>query len=141
MARAIDWALEREQEQGGAFLTVNVGAESWNFQMRELAQAVVDAVDGAELELSPDSQPDRRSYKVGFARFESLAPAHQPQVSLEETIHELVAALRQIRFSDTNFRRSSTYVRLNLLNTLRRQGLLSEDLRWADAARPTAVDA
>jgi nucleoside-diphosphate-sugar epimerase len=141
MSRAIDWALGRELDDGGASLTINVGSASWNFQMRELAQAVVEVVDGASLELASGAQPDRRSYKVDFTRFEALAPGHQPQVSLEETIHELAAALHQIGFNDSEFRRSSNFIRLNLLNAFRRTGLLSEDLRWADAPRPTAVDA
>jgi nucleoside-diphosphate-sugar epimerase len=140
MARAIDWALRREPENGGAFLVVNVGSEAWNFQMHELAQAVVEAVDGATLEFSPNAQPDRRSYKVDFTRFVSLAPDHQPRVSLEEAVHELAAALRAMAFDDTDFRRSSTFVRLNLLNSLRREGALSQELRWTEWPHPHTGD-
>jgi nucleoside-diphosphate-sugar epimerase len=139
MARAIDWALDRQRENGDAFLEVNVGAEASNFQVVELARAVVDAVDGAQLELSPQAHPDRRSYKVDFGRFESLAPDHQPRVSLEEAITELVDALVRIGFRDTDFRSNSDLVRLNVLSRLRRDGLLDDDLRWARAARPAAV--
>lgn len=139
MARAVAWALQRETEAGGPFLAVNVGSDSWNYQMRHLAEAVVAAVDGAELQLSPDAQPDRRSYRVDFGLFETLAPEHQPQVGVEETIHELVHALRAIGFQDTEFRRNPSYVRLSLLDALRRDGLLTDDLRWADAAPLAAV--
>jgi nucleoside-diphosphate-sugar epimerase len=139
MARAIDWAIDRRTSDGDPFVAVNVGTDSWNFQVLELAQAVVEAVDGARLELSPSAHPDRRSYKVDFSRFKSLAPDHQPQVSLEGTIHELVAALRKIGFDDTDFRQNSDLVRLNVLSWLRRDGVLEEDLRWADAARPAVV--
>lgn len=141
MARAIDWALERGSEDGGAFLAVNVGSDSWNFQMRELAQAVVQEVEGSSLELTPGAQPDRRSYKVDFTRFETLAPDHQPRVSLEEAIQEVVTGLRAIGFDDVGFRHSSTFVRLNLLNSLRRDGVLSDELRWTDTARTATVDA
>jgi hypothetical protein len=113
---------------------VNVGSESWNYQMRELAEAVVAAVDGAELQLSSDAQPDRRSYRVDFGLFEALAPEHQPQVGVEETIDELVRALRAIGFHDTEFRRNPSFVRLSLLDALLRDGILTDDLRWADAA-------
>jgi nucleoside-diphosphate-sugar epimerase len=135
MARAIDWALDRRSADTDAFLAVNVGAEKSNFQILELAQAVVDAVDAAELELSPQAQPDRRSYKVDFASFEALAPDHQPCVTIEEAIHELVEALRRIGFRDADFRRGSDLVRLNVLRRLRRDGLLEEDLRWTGATR------
>jgi nucleoside-diphosphate-sugar epimerase len=139
MALAADWAIDRRSEDGGAFLTVNVGAEASNFQMIELARAVVEAVDGAELEVSADAQPDRRSYKVDFGRFEELAPHHQPRVSLEQTIHELVEALRRIDFRDTGFRTDSELIRLNVLRRLLSEGLLRKDLRWAEA--PSAVAA
>ncbi|MFL6028992.1 MAG: NAD-dependent epimerase/dehydratase family protein [Gaiellaceae bacterium] len=141
MARAIDWAVEREADGSGAFLALNVGADSWNFQMRELAEAVVAVVAGAELEISGDAQPDRRSYRVSFARFEALAPDHQPRVNLEAAIEELVTALRQMEFSDRDFRSSSRHVRLNLLNALRRDGLLTEDLRWVDVPQRVATPA
>jgi nucleoside-diphosphate-sugar epimerase len=140
MARAIDWGLDRRSDHGGAFLVVNVGAEASNFQMLELARAVVDAVDGTELEVSAQAQPDRRSYKVDFRRFEDLAPDHQPRVSLEQTIEELVEALRRIDFRDTEFRSRSELVRLNVLRRLRDEGLLAPDLRWAVAA-PAALAA
>ena len=139
MALASDWAIDRRSEDGSAFLAVNVGAEASNFQMIELARAVVDAVDGAELEVSADAQPDRRSYKVDFSRFEELAPDHQPRVSLEQTIRELVEALRRIDFRDTAFRTDSELVRLNVLRRLLSEGLLRDDLRWAEA--PSTVTA
>ena len=140
MALAADWAIDRRSEDGGAFLAVNVGAEASNFQMIELARAVVDAVDGAELEVSADAQPDRRSYKVDFSRFEGLAPDHQPRVSLEQTIHELVEALRRIGFRDTAFRTDSELVRLNVLRRLLDEGLLREDLRWAEVPSTVAAE-
>ena len=140
MALASDWAIDRRSEDGSAFLAVNVGAEASNFQMIELARAVVDAVDGAELEVSADAQPDRRSYKVDFSRFEELAPDHQPRVSLEQTIRELVEALRRIDFRDTAFRTDSELVRLNVLRRLLSEGLLRDDLRWAEAPSTVAAE-
>jgi len=136
MAAAVDWALGRRSDEGGSFLAVNVGAEASNFQMIELARAVAAGVDGAEVEISAEAQPDRRSYKVDFSLFEALAPDHQPRVSLEETIDELVDALRRIDFRDADFRTGSELVRLNVLRRLREDGLLDEDLRWVAAARP-----
>jgi hypothetical protein len=61
-------------------------------------------------------------------------------VSLEQTIEELVEALRRIDFRDTEFRSRSELVRLNVLRRLRDEGLLAPDLRWAVAA-PAALAA
>jgi nucleoside-diphosphate-sugar epimerase len=140
MARAIDWALARDESAEGPMLTVNVGADDWNYQVRELAEAVVAAVDGAELEIAAQAQPDRRSYRVSFHRFAALAPDHQPRSTLEETVRELIDGLRRIGFADADFR-NSALMRLNVLDRLRRDDLLAEDLSWARAARPAPISA
>jgi nucleoside-diphosphate-sugar epimerase len=138
MARAVDWALGRDPAAGGPFLSVNVGASDCNYQVRELAEAVVAAVEGAELEIAPGAQPDRRSYRVSFERFAALAPDHQPRHSLEESVRGLVDGLRRIGFSDPDFR-SSDLIRLNVLDRLRSSGLLDEELAWADVPRRASV--
>jgi nucleoside-diphosphate-sugar epimerase len=138
MARAIEWALSRDDTAGGPMLTVNVGADHWNYQVRELAEAVVDAVDGAELEIAAQAQPDRRSYRVSFEQFASLAPDYQPRFSLERTVRDLVNGLQRIGFTDAEFR-TSALIRLNVLERLRRDGLVGNDLSWADPARATPI--
>jgi nucleoside-diphosphate-sugar epimerase len=135
MARAVDWAIDRNAETGGAFLAVNTGSARWNYQIRELAETVASVLGGVEVSLSPDAAPDRRSYRVGFDLFEQLAPDHQPQVELEEAIQDLADGLRSIGFADTAFR-DSPLVRLGVLAELRAGGLLTDDLSWAGAARP-----
>ena len=89
MARAFDWAIDRSASNGGEFLVVNAGSNVWNYQIRELAEAVANAVPGATVEINKNAAPDKRSYRVDFSLFESLAPDHQPQVTLEQAIAEL----------------------------------------------------
>jgi nucleoside-diphosphate-sugar epimerase len=137
MARAVEWALARDGDTDGPSLVLNVGADDWNYQMRELAEAVAAAVDGTELEIAAQAQPDSRSYRVSFGRFASLAPDHQPRSTLEETVLGLVEGLQRIGFADTDFR-NSTLIRLNALDRLRRDRLLADDLTWVDA-RPEAI--
>lgn len=133
MARAIDWAVEREHTNGGSFLAVNAGSDGWNYQVRELAEAVARAIPDVELSIPAEAAPDRRSYRVSFAKFRELAPDHQPQVDLETTIEDLRRGLETIGFSDENFR-ASPLVRLHVLNELRRRGRLAADLSWAISA-------
>src|SRR5262249_37549766 len=114
----------------GDFLSVNVGDDSWNHQVRDLATAVADVLPGIEVSVNTAAAKDTRSYRVSFARFCRLAPDHQPQLRLHETISGLAEGLERMRFADENFR-ESLLVRLNALSDLRRRGLLNDDLAWS----------
>lgn len=131
MARAIDWAIQRDGVDGGDFLAVNVGSNAWNFQVKELAEAVAQVVPDVAISINKDAQPDKRSYRVDFGLFEKLAPEHQPQVDLLAAIGELKDGLQTMGFADENFR-SSKFMRLKVLTSLREQGLLDNNLEWTD---------
>lgn len=129
MARSVEWALTRGADQGGRYVAVNVGSTAWTYQVRELADAAARAVPGTEVSINSAAPPDKRSYKVDFSLFESIAPAHQPQVSLEQAIDDLKSGLARMAFSDTNFR-SSQAMRLKVLEKHIAEGRLTEQLRW-----------
>lgn len=114
MARAIDWASARPRDNGGRYLAVNAGSDDRNYQVRDLAQAVADAVPGARVSINLSAPADSRSYRVDFALYKSLAPHHQPQVDLGRSIRNLIAGLRRMKFDDADFR-SSPLIRLNVL--------------------------
>ncbi len=129
MARAIEWALIRDQKAGGRVLSVNVGSDVWNYQVKDLAHAVAEAVPGTSVSINQQAQPDTRSYKVDFSLFSSLAPNHQPQVTLEQSILWLREGLAAMGFADREFR-SSPFMRLKMLQGHIDAGRLSPDLRW-----------
>jgi nucleoside-diphosphate-sugar epimerase len=130
MARAIDWAIHRKNSNGGDFLTVNAGSDSWNYQVKTLAETVAEIIPGVEVSINQSAQPDRRSYKVDFSLFKSLAPEHQTRYDLPTTIKELQAGLEEMHFADRDFRKSHL-MRLNTLSALKNNKLLTDDLRWA----------
>jgi nucleoside-diphosphate-sugar epimerase len=130
MARAIEWALERTRQDGGEFLAINVGSDEWNYQVRELAEAVARLVPGVKVEINRNAQPDKRSYRVSFEKFRRLAKAHQPQVDLRLAIEDLMQGLQRMNFQDSNFRQSQ-FMRLNVLKQLKQDGHLTEDLSWS----------
>jgi nucleoside-diphosphate-sugar epimerase len=140
MARAFEWAITRpagRRAHAGAanerFLAVNVGADQWNFQVAELAEAVRAVIPGTEVEINREAPPDKRSYRVDFARFRALAPRHQPEVTLHQAIRDIQAGLLAMGFRDADFR-SSHLMRLNVLQKALDQGRLRPDLRWAPPA-------
>ena len=129
MARAIDWAISRDRSIASDFLAVNVGSDAWNYQIRDLAEAVARAIPGTLVSINKDAQPDKRSYRVNFDLFKKLAPAYQPAIGLAESVQELKTGLEDIGFRDGDFR-SSKYMRLNILTELQKKGLLNEKFEW-----------
>jgi nucleoside-diphosphate-sugar epimerase len=138
MARAISWAIGRKPEKGGKFLAVNAGRDESNYQVRELAEAVAWQAGGTKVSINANAPPDKRSYKVDFALFKSLAPAYIPQVSLDESIRRLLAGLQAMSFADKDFR-NSHYVRLKTLERHMAAGRLGPDLRWLHRPRARAA--
>jgi nucleoside-diphosphate-sugar epimerase len=130
MARAIDWAIRRESKHGGEFLAVNTGCNEWNYQVKDLAEAVSAVIPGVDISINKDAQPDKRSYRVSFDLFKKLAPDYQPEVDLVTTIKDLKYGLEAMNFNNPDFR-NSKFMRLKVLTHLRNKGLLTEKLEWS----------
>ena len=129
MARAIDWAIGRKIDCGGSFLAVNIGSDEWNYQVKDLAEAVAKVIHGVEISINKDAQPDKRSYRVNFDLFKKLAPEYQPKVDLISTIKELQNGLEAMGFANSDFR-NSRFMRLKVLTDLMERGLLNNQLEW-----------
>jgi len=140
MARAIEWGITREAANGGSMLIVNVGSDERNHQVQELAEAVTAAVPGTSVSINQNAPPDRRSYRVDFSRFRQLAPEHQSQETLRDSIAGLVAGLKAIGFSDADFRRSAKMIRLNALSSLIEHDVMSPDLHWRQTPASSSSD-
>ena len=130
MARAIEWAVMRSNMDNNKFIAVNVGCNEWNYQVKELANAVAEIIPGISVSINKEAAPDKRSYRVNFDLYRKLAPNHQPQVTLKQSIKELQNGLETMKFKDPEFR-SSRLMRLKMLKELREQKALDENLRWA----------
>ena len=129
MARAIDWAVNRKSDNGGALLILNTGSDQWNYQVKELAQAVATEIPGTKVKVNINAVPDNRSYKVDFSKFRQMAPNHQPQISLSQTVKELRDGLIAMGFVDSDFH-NSDFIRLNVLKNHISSNVLTQDLNW-----------
>lgn len=126
MARAIQWALERE---GAPFLAINVGSNAWTWQIGDLARDVADILGDVDVSINAEAQRDLRSYRVDFSLFEKLAPDYQPQKAFNEAVLELKDQVKTMEFNGRPFR-ESPYIRLNVLRDLIASKRLSSDLCW-----------
>ncbi|MEJ1929520.1 SDR family oxidoreductase [Nostoc sp. NIES-2111] len=127
MAVAMEWSATRSLADGGNYLVVNTGADQWNYQVRELADAVAEAIPGTEVSVNPSAPPDKRSYRVDFGLFKSLAPNHQPRHTLQSSIEGLVEGLRSMGFADERYRESDL-IRLHIVSKLLDKGEVDEKL-------------
>ena len=128
MARAIEWAIVRNKTDLN-FLAINAGSDQWNYQVKDLAQAVLDIIPGTEVFINKDAAPDKRSYRVSFELFKSLAPDHQPVYTLHHAIKELRDGLTAMNFQDGDFR-NSLLMRLKVLTKLQENDYINEALIW-----------
>lgn len=131
MARAIDWAVQRDHRDGGPYLTLNVGSDTWNYQVKDLAAAVARVVPNVDVTINRDAQPDKRSYRVNFDKFTKLAQGFLPAVDLQNAVADLRDGLQAMKFQDSDFR-AGEFVRLVTLKRLREGGHLTNSLEWAD---------
>jgi nucleoside-diphosphate-sugar epimerase len=129
MARAIDWAIGRELHDGGQFLICNTGSNIWNYTVKELAEYVSQRLDNVSMSVNKDAPADKRSYRVNFDLFSSLAPNHTPIMDVVTTINELKDGLNDIDFNDVDFRKSN-FMRLNVLNDFLDKEKLDSKLNW-----------
>lgn len=129
MARTIDWALHRQESQGGKFLICNTGSNEWNYTVKQLAEHVQKKFEDIEVSINHAAPPDKRSYRVNFDLFASYANGHLPVYDIDNTITEIKSGLEDIQFNDVNFR-SSRLMRLNVLNKFLDKRKLNENLSW-----------
>jgi nucleoside-diphosphate-sugar epimerase len=129
MALAIDWAIGRDSAEGGLFLALNSGSNEWNYQVRELAEAVAQVIPGVEVSINKDAQPDKRSYQVDFGLYRKLARDYQPRITLKAAIEDLAGRLESMQFNDSDFR-NSQLIRLKVLSKHCATGRLNNQLEW-----------
>lgn len=128
MSRAIDWAVNRELKENH-FLALNIGKDDWNFTIRELAESVKSVIPNVDISFASDASPDKRSYKVDFSLFKSLAADFQPIQKIDGTIKEIADGISDSDFRNPNFR-DSYLSRLSTLKYLTNKNLINSNLEW-----------
>ena len=129
MSTAIDWGISRQADSSNQFLAINVGRTEWNYQVKDLADAVKELMPDVAIEINTEAAPDKRSYRVNFSQYADMAPDHMPQVDLMQSIKELKAGLEKICFNNPDFR-NSQFMRLKVLTSHQEKGLLTDQLEW-----------
>lgn len=129
MCEAIHWAVHRNNTVVPSFLAINVGFNSWNFTVRDLADIVARQIIGSKVQLGNSAPVDNRSYKVDFSMYRKLSGINRQRSDIEGVISGLV---KLITNSNENliFMRESDYIRLVTLRKYVAQGMLDHQLSW-----------
>jgi len=128
MALSMYWALKERYKIKKNFLIVNVGKNSMNFSIKQIALRVQKYYPKAMIEFG-DSGPDKRSYKVDFSLYKKIAKNYQPVYDLDKSIIEINKCLKKIGISNLK-KNYKKYFRLNILKKLKKQKKISSNLNW-----------
>ena len=107
----------------------NVGRNSENYRISEVAEIVRDAVSDSQLTYEPGAGPDPRCYRVDFGKIESGLPGFDPQWTVARGVDQLLEAYRQIGLEQQDLE-GDRYLRIKHISRLLADGLIDSDLRW-----------
>jgi nucleoside-diphosphate-sugar epimerase len=104
----------------------NVGAESNNLTVAEIAQSVVEVVPGAKLMITGETGADPRSYRVDFSAFRH-ALGFEAKWTISDGAAELYKEYVSAGLTAEDF--AKKFTRLPHLESLRAGGVLDESMR------------
>jgi nucleoside-diphosphate-sugar epimerase len=106
----------------------NVGCDTENYRIRELAQIVADVVPGCHLEYASDAGPDTRCYRVSFAKINKVLPDFKPVWNARKGAEQLYAAYKSSKVTLEEFE-GPRYQRIGHIKKLIADGILDSSLR------------
>lgn len=121
-------SADRERIHNQAF---NVGANSDNYTVRDLAEIVRETVPGSAVEYAGGATSDPRNYRVDFTKFVTAFPAAAPKWNARLGAAELYAAFAAHGLTFEEFQ-SRKYIRLAQFKHLIDLGSLDATLRWKE---------
>ncbi|MEU4797887.1 SDR family oxidoreductase [Streptomyces sp. NPDC023327] len=126
IATAFTAALEapREAVHDRAF---NIGSETNNVTVAEIAEQVAEAVSGAKVVITGENGADPRSYRVDFSRFRAAIPGFACAWTVERGALELADAYREHGLTREAF--EQRFTRLAVLRAATGAGTIDDTLR------------
>ena len=110
----------------------NVGVDSENYQVSDLAEIVRETVPDCEVEYAGSGDPDPRSYRVDFGKLGRALPKLRLEWTARRGAEELHRAYRAVGLTLEQFE-GDRYIRLKHLKLLLDRGRLDDALRWRSA--------
>lgn len=106
----------------------NVGQDSENYRVREIAQIVADAFPGCEVSAGPPTA-DNRSYRVSFARIHSELPGFKCSHTAADGARQFRELFERIQFGPESYK-FRAFTRLKQLQYLQATKQIDADFFW-----------
>lgn len=116
----------------------NVGRNEENYQVRDVAQIVAEAVPDSRVTYAPGGGPDPRSYRVDFSKLSRVLPELELTWTVRHGAESLADAYRRegLGLEDLT---GSRFTRIRRILELKEHGELNDSLRWVRAPAPASV--
>jgi nucleoside-diphosphate-sugar epimerase len=114
-------------------LAFNVGSNSENYRISELADIVKETVPDCRIEFASDAGPDKRCYRADFTKFAETFPDCRPKWTARKGAAELYAAYRKTGLDLEDFE-GPRFKRIEHIKQLLASGRLDSTLRWTALA-------
>jgi nucleoside-diphosphate-sugar epimerase len=105
----------------------NVGSTAENYQIRDVASIVEDAVSGASFEMAGTAGPDIRDYRVNCDKLKTAVPSYETRWTVASGAAELVEAFRRFGLTEEQF--LGSLLRIKHIKGEQDAGRLDDDLR------------
>jgi nucleoside-diphosphate-sugar epimerase len=119
-------AVPREVIHNQAF---NVGLNSENYQMFQLAEIVGETVPNSEIKFAEGAEPDKRNYRVNFDKYERAFPGYALRWNVRSGAKQIYESYRKIGLQSDVYE-GPKYKRIAQIKQLLSTGELDETLRW-----------
>lgn len=144
ICKAIKYAIDYNSPKAEPMI-LNVGDDSQNYQIINIAKIVKTEVPGCEItflnkvtggfnrELIRDRKiqdgVDKRNYKISFEKIKRIFPAFKCEWTVRKGVKDMLNKFKEISLTKKQFENINFY-RLQKLEWLIKKGYLSSDLYW-----------
>jgi nucleoside-diphosphate-sugar epimerase len=117
----------------------NVGRTEENYQMRDLANIVMETVPGSNVTFADGAGPDKRCYRVNCDKILKQIPAFQPRWTARAGARQLYEAYKTYGLTLADFE-GARYMRIKHVKKLQSEGKLDLSMRWVPATAAASAD-
>jgi nucleoside-diphosphate-sugar epimerase len=107
----------------------NVGQDSENYRVREIAQIIAEEFPGCQVHVGPPSA-DNRSYRVSFARIHSELPGFKCSYTARDGARQFRELFERIQMSPETYQ-FRAFTRLKQLNYLQSTKQIDGEFYWS----------